>query len=71
MKSWWHCVRVHKSNNLAANVWCQDQFGPRWSITDNRSGVWTLAWVGPEDWSYYQFAFANQADAVAFALKWT
>jgi hypothetical protein len=71
VKSWWYRVSVHKSRNLAAKAWCQDQFGARWFIVSNPSGVWNCLWRGVDDIQHYEFSFAKQEDAVAFALKWS
>lgn len=66
-----HEVFVHKSQQLAALTWCQDNLGPRWSITDNQGGCWACFWAGDKNWDQYRFYFASESDCAWFALKWT
>lgn len=54
------------------NLWCQEQFGPRWEVTGNRSGRWCVFWRGlrDEDSSTYEWLFVNEDDAMWFSLRW-
>ena len=66
-----HEVFVHKSQQPTALTWCQDNLGPRWSITDNQEGRWACFWAGDQDWDRYRFYFVSESDCAWFALKWT
>ncbi len=52
--------------------WCIEQFGPRWSVTENRSGRWCCFWRGlrENDFSIYEWLFVNEQDTVLFSLRW-
>ena len=55
--------------------WCKQQFGDRWSVTDNRQGVWRCFWTrklksGEYDRSVYEWSFKNEKDAILFTLRW-
>lgn len=58
-------------HHIAAD-WCRQQFGPRWSVTENRGGRWCVFWrgFGTEHDAAYEWLFVDQADAVLFALRW-
>lgn len=53
-----------------ATAWCEQQFGPRWSVVDNRSGVWCCFWRGRGFPGQYEWMFHNEQDAILFTLKW-
>jgi hypothetical protein len=66
-----HIVFVHKSQQRAAEAWCRQHLGPRWSFPDDREGRWTCFWAGNKDWDQYRFYFASESDCAWFALKWS
>ena len=63
-------VRVANS----AQVWCQDQWGPRWSAVDrNQPGTWCCFWRG---WKantdmMYEWNFATEQQLFLFRLRWS
>lgn len=57
-------------NQWEASSWCEEQFGPRWSVVDNRQGVWCCFWRGRESPGMYEWYFKNERDALMFMLKW-
>lgn len=59
-------------NQWEADKWCTEKFGKKWSVVDNREGVWRCFWrgfksPGPGN---YEWSFKNEQDAVLFALTW-
>lgn len=62
-----------EKNQWQIDQWCMYQFGPRWSVTENRQGRWCCFWRGPrsEDGAHYEWLFVNEADALLFALRWS
>ena len=55
------------------DLWCKEQFGPRWSAVSNRAGVWCCFWIGTragEDSGKYEWLFEREADAILFSLRW-
>jgi len=50
--------------------WCEQQFGQRWSVVDNREGTWCCFWGGRSIPGKYRFEFKNEQDAVLFSLTW-
>lgn len=50
--------------------WCEEKFGKRWSVVDNREGVWCCFWAGRENPGKYKFEFTNEKDAILFSLTW-
>ena len=68
-------ILVPRRNNAAEEVmmstWCAKQWGPRWDAIDNREGLWTMFWAGPDvKPSSYRWCFDTQEHANWFALKW-
>lgn len=53
-----------------ADAWCEQNFGKKWSVVDNRDGVWACFWYGSKAPGTYEWLFKNEADAVLFRLKW-
>lgn len=53
-----------------ADTWCTQQFGKRWSVVDNREGVWCCFWSGGAMPGSYEWYFLNERDAMMFALRW-
>ena len=66
-----HRVLLPKHRHQA-HQWCEQQFGPRWAVTGPRSGRWCCFWRGlrSEDGAHYEWLFANESDAIMFALRW-
>lgn len=57
-----------------ATDWCTQQFGQRWSIMDNRQGVWCCFWRGfrnSDRAAAYEWYFQNEQDALMFLLRWS
>ena len=57
----------------SAQVWCQDQWGPRWSAVDRKSGTWCCFWRG---WRantdmMYEWNFATEQQLFLFRLRWS
>jgi hypothetical protein len=57
-------------NQWEADAWCTQQFGKRWSVVDNREGVWCCFWRGRAMSGSYEWYFLNEQDAMMFALRW-
>ena len=69
-----HRILLPKSEDQwQISYWCKEQFGPRWSVTENRQGRWCCFWRGlrETDFSMYEWLFVNEQDALLFALKWS
>lgn len=62
-----------KRNQWEADVWCTEHFGERWSVIDNRDGVWCCFWRGfrSPGPGHYEWRFQNKQDAILFALRWS
>jgi hypothetical protein len=67
----WHTVSTEKANHWRATDWCTKQFGQRWSVVDNRDGVWCCFWAGREQFESYRWYFENECDAIWFTLRWS
>lgn len=63
----------HKKNHWEADAWCRQHFGERWSVVDNRQGVWCCFWRGfrSQGPGHYEWLFENERDALLFALRWS
>lgn len=59
-----------KVNHWEATDWCERQFGERWSVVDNRNGVWCCFWAGRSIPGSYDWYFLNEQDYLMFTLKW-
>lgn len=64
-----------KQHKWIMTEWCKQQFGDRWSVIDNRQGVWRCFWTrklksGEYDRSVYEWSFKNEKDAILFTLRW-
>lgn len=61
-----------KKNQWEADAWCTEHFGERWSVIDNRQGVWCCFWRGfrSPGPGQYEWLFKNEQDAIMFALRW-
>ena len=66
-----HEILIDSVRHRPAKVWGEQQFGPRQSLLDVRSGRWTVFWAGPHMPEKYKFFFADEQDLLMFALKWT
>lgn len=58
-------------NQWEADAWCTEKFGKRWSVTDNREGVWCCFWRGRDQPGSYEWCFQNKGDATLFLLRWS
>lgn len=65
-----HEVWIHEHKQPDAERWCREQFGKRWNVIDQRDGRWACFWAGANSHWLYRFCFAQEADAMMFALKW-
>lgn len=65
-------VYISKENHRAAEVWCREKFGPRWSALDNKQGIWCVFWAGTRSKNpgSYRYYFLNEQDYLMFILKW-
>jgi hypothetical protein len=71
MKDLPYTVRIHKSRQREAEAWCRKNLGKRWSVVDNREGIWCCFWAGfRQEYPGYDFHFANERDMFWFALKY-
>lgn len=61
---------LSKNNHWEQDQWCTEHFGKRWSVIDNRSGVWCTFWRGRESPGSYEWFFQNEQDALQFILRW-
>jgi len=67
-----YTVRIHKSRQREAERWCREHLGKRWSVVDNRQGIWCCFWSGfRTEYPGYDFHFLNEQDAVIVGLKWS
>lgn len=64
-------VMIHKKYFRDAAKWCEERWGSRWSVTENRSGVWACFWAGRDNFECYRFVFADDRDMMMFALRWS
>lgn len=66
-------VLTKSKMTLWQTQWCEQHFGPRWSVTENRSGIWCCFWLGPranENAGKYEWSFLHEKDAIYFSLVW-
>jgi hypothetical protein len=66
-----HEILVDAHKHRDAGAWCQQQFGKRWEVIGHSDGYWCMFWAGREAHDKYRFCFAQEADAIVFALKWS
>jgi hypothetical protein len=52
------------------DAWLEKNVGPEWDALKNRHGVWSVLWAGPRSETKYVYSFAEERDAVFFALRW-
>jgi len=64
-----HEIMIDYDKHYAAEHWCREQFGKRWTAL-GQVGQWACFWAGGNDHKRYRFCFAESEDAVFFALKW-
>ena len=62
--------KMGSRRHYEAIKWCEQQFGARWSVTDNKNGVWCCFWSGRKSPGMYEWLFVNEQDSLIFALKW-
>jgi hypothetical protein len=65
-----HEILIDSDRYRPAIAWCEQQFGPRQSLLQTRSGRWTVFWAGTDMPNKYKFFFADEQEAGFFALKW-
>ncbi len=72
MKQLDHKVFISKQNHRHAEPWCKERWGERWSVIDNRNGIWSCFWAGTRGpyAGMYLYIFENEQDAFWFALRW-
>jgi len=67
-----HEILIDAHKHRDAGAWCLQQFGKRWeAIGKNTDGDWCMFWAGRDAFDKYRFCFAQEADAIVFALKWS
>jgi len=66
-------IVIDKKRNDEAADWCRQQWGDRWSVVDNRKGIWCCFWCGTRGVKagMYRYHFQNERDAIMFALRWS
>ena len=52
------------------DAWLEKNVGPEWDAFKNRHGVWSVLWAGLRSETKYVYSFAEERDAVFFALRW-
>ena len=65
-----HEVWIDERKHVDAERWCRQQLGKRWNVIDEREGQWACFWGGRGAHWLYRFSFAQEADAMMFALRW-
>lgn len=73
MKEFTYTITVPKfggDNHASQTVWCEQKFGKRWSVIDNRDGLWCCFWGGRSIPGSYSWHFKNEQDALLFSLTW-
>ena len=65
-----HEIWINERKHVDAERWCRTHLGKRWNVIDQRDGRWACFWAGREAHDKYRFCFAQEADAIVFALKW-
>ncbi|MCX7594397.1 MAG: hypothetical protein N2235_11650 [Fischerella sp.] len=50
--------------------WCEEKFGSKFSVTENKQGTWCVFWNGRKRPSQYRYFFINKENALWFALTW-
>ena len=68
--------KTYTSGRVAnsAQVWCKDQWGPRWSALDrNEPGIWCCFFRVPRinTDTMYEWNFATEQQLFLFLLKWS
>lgn len=58
-------------NQWETTKWCEEQFGKRWSVVDNRQGTWCVFWRERACPGCYEWYFQNETDFINFVLKWS
>jgi hypothetical protein len=64
-------ILVDSIKHRPAMKWCEQQFGTRWNVIDNRTGQWALFWAGRGMTDKYRFCFAVKEDMMMFILRWS
>lgn len=59
-----------KKLGYAAEKWCDDNIGERWSAIGRKTGNWTCFYASDIDSKSYRWHFKNEKDAIWFSLKW-
>lgn len=65
-----HYFLLPKNNQWEQDQWCTENFGKRWSVVDNREGVWCVFWRGLDHHGMYEWYFQHEQDAARFILRW-
>lgn len=65
-----HTFLLSKNKHWETTAWCEQQFGKRWSVVDNREGVWCVFWRGRDNPGMYEWYFEHEQDASRFVLRW-
>ena len=63
---------VDEHKHIAAETWCKETFGSRWSIasTAGKGGVWACRHGGAGHHWQYLFGFAEEKYRTWFELRW-
>jgi hypothetical protein len=66
-----HEIMIEDRRHVDAERWCRSNLGKRWEVIGHQEGLWACFWGGRGAHDKYRFCFAQEADAVLFALKWS
>lgn len=66
-----HEIMIDDRKHVDAERWCRSNLGKRWEVIGYQEGLWACFWAGRDAHNLYRFCFAQEADAVLFALKWS
>ena len=63
---------IDERKHIAAETWCKETFGSRWSIasTAGKGGVWACRQGGVGHHWQYLFGFAEEKYRTWFELRW-
>jgi hypothetical protein len=65
-----HEIMIDDRKHVDAERWCRSHLGKRWEVIGYREGLWACFWAGRDAHNLYRFCFAQESDALVFALKW-
>ena len=66
-----HEIMIDDRKHVNAERWCRSNLGKRWQAIGYQEGLWACFWAGRDAHNLYRFCFAEETDAIVFALKWS